>query len=200
MALRTAMSANSGSPAPRTVVTPLASCCWALPLRMWRTMARPMGLWSFFMSAPASPAETGLPEPHRCTCMLMRPGMRYAPARSMTSAPAGACATALGPIQVMTPRSTATAISGCGSICSEPSRTVALINNVGRSADAISDSSPSINMNICSLSPSPVGLLQTYRLTEKGGEYEGGRESMQPFPSGAYKTSQSVTDRPVFSR
>ena len=139
---------------------------------MWRTMARPTGLSSFFISAPASPAETGLPEPHRCTCILMRPGMRYAPARSMTSAPAGACATALGPIHVMRPRSTATAMSGCGSICSEPSKTVALINNVERSADAISSSSLTINMNICPLSPSATGLLRTYRLTEGREERE----------------------------
>ena len=170
IASRTVRSANSGSPAPRTVVTPLASCCWALPLRIWRTMARPTGLSSFFISAPASPAETGLPEPHRCTCILIRPGMRYAPPRSITSAPAGACATALGPIQVMTPRSTVTAISGCGSICSEPSRMVALINNVERSADAISSSSLTINLNICPLSPSPAGLLQTHRLTEGRGD------------------------------
>ena len=72
--------------------------------------------------------------------------------------------------QVMTPRSTVTAISGCGSICSEPSRMVALINNVERSADAISSSSLTINLNICPLSPSPAGLLQTHRLTEGRGD------------------------------
>ena len=76
MASRTSRSHSSGSPAPRTVVTPLASCCWALLLRIRRTMARPTGLSSFFIRLPASPAETGLPDPHRCTCMLMRPGSR----------------------------------------------------------------------------------------------------------------------------
>ena len=85
-----------------------------------------------------------------------------------------ACATALGPIHVMRPRSTATAMSGCGSICSEPSRTVALINNVERSADAISSSSLTINLNICPLLSSAARLLRTYRLTggRKGREDE----------------------------
>ena len=89
---------------------------------------------------------------------------------AVAQAPAGACATALGPIHVMTPRSTVTAISGCGSICSEPSRTVALINNVERSADAISSSSPSENLNICPLLSSVARLPQTYRLTEGRGD------------------------------
>lgn len=90
------------------------------------------------------------------------------------------------------PRSTTTAISGCGSICSEPSRTVALINNVGRSADAISSSSLTINLNICPLSPSPAGLLQTHRLTEGRGDV-GRRNTLQSHPSDTREISRSVT-------
>ena len=137
-----------------------------------------------------------------------------------------ACATALGPIHVMRPRSTATAISGCGSICSEPSRTVALINNVGRSAEAISSSSLAINLNICPLSPGTTGLLRTYRLTggREGREDEQTSAAMlrsfqqnvliynsklgfeppdvtdRDFQSCVQPLSQSVTGRPVFSR
>ena len=129
MASRTSTSAKPGSPTLRTVVTPLASCAWAWPRIMRRSAHMPTGLpTTLSMRSPAPPALMGLPEPHRCTCALIRPGMRYAPPRSTSRAPIGPTVVAAGPTRsIRPPSSTTTVMLGWGSICSVPSSTVACV-------------------------------------------------------------------------
>ena len=129
MASRTSTSAKPGSPTLRTVVTPLASCAWAWPRIMRRSAHMPRGFpTTLSMRSPAPPALMGLPEPHRCTCALISPGMRYAPPRSISRAPSGPTVEAAGPTRSMRPpSSTTTVMLGWGSICSVPSSTVACV-------------------------------------------------------------------------
>ena len=73
---------------------------------------RPTGLaTTFSIRSPAAPALVGLPLPHRCTCKLTRPGIKYAPFKSTSCAPAGPTVEAAGPTALMRPlSSTATVI------------------------------------------------------------------------------------------
>lgn len=130
MASRTHTSANPGSPTLRTVVTPLDSCCWACLRSVRCRYQRPTGLaTTFSIRSPAAPALVGLPLPHRCTCRLTRPGIKYAPFKSTSCAPAGPTVEAAGPTALMRPlSSTATVIFSCGCISRVPSSSVACVN------------------------------------------------------------------------
>ena len=74
-------------------------------------------------------ALVGLPLPHRCTCRLTRPGIKYAPFRLTSCAPAGPTVEAAGPTALIRPlSSTATVIFSCGCISRVPSSRVACVN------------------------------------------------------------------------